>query len=79
MKDIPMDDKKVMSLFTSTTALGVTPEQINCETGALALPEFTKFVIGIVNETKPTTFAELVKISGLSHGTDVWNGSTRHC
>ena len=77
MKDIPMDDKKVMSLFTSTTALGVTPEQINCETGALALPEFTKFVIGIVNETKPTTFAELVKISGLSHGTDVWNGNAQ--
>ncbi len=77
MKDIPMDDKKVMSLFTSTEALGVTKEQILCENGALALPEFTKFVIGIVNETKPTTFGELVKISGLSHGTDVWNGNAQ--
>jgi len=77
MKDIPMDDKKVMSLFTSTEALGVTPDQILCDNGALALPEFTKFVIGIVNETKPTTFGELVKISGLSHGTDVWNGNAQ--
>ena len=72
---IAMDDKEVMSLFTSTKALGVTPEQIGCPIGCLGLPEFTKFVIGIVLETKPTTFAELVKISGLSHGTDVWNGN----
>ena len=74
---IPMDDKEVMSLFTSTKALKVTPEQINCNVGCLALPEFTKFVMGIVEETKPTTFAELVKISGLSHGTDVWNGNAQ--
>lgn len=74
---IPMDDKKVMSLFTSTKALGVTPEQIGCEVGCVGLPEFTRFVIGIVLETKPTTFAELVKISGLSHGTDVWNGNAQ--
>ena len=74
---IPMDDKEVMSLFTSTKALGVTPEQIECEVGCLGLPEFTRFVIGIVLETKPTTFAELVKISGLSHGTDVWNGNAQ--
>ena len=77
MADIPMDDKEVMSLFTSTKALNVLPEQINCENGAIGLPEFTRFVIGIVNETKPTTFAELVKISGLSHGTDVWNGNAQ--
>ena len=77
MKDIPMDDKKVMSLFTSTEALNATPEAIGCQTGALALPEFTKFVMTIVDETKPTTFAELVKISGLSHGTDVWNGNAQ--
>ncbi len=76
-EDIPMDDKEVMSLFSSPKALGVTPEQINCEVGCLGLPEFTKFVIGIVQETKPTTFAELVKISGLSHGTDVWNGNAQ--
>ena len=74
---IPMDDKEVMSLFSSTKALGVTPEQIGCEVGCVGLPEFTKFVIGIVLETKPTTFAELVKISGLSHGTDVWNGNAQ--
>ncbi len=76
-ESIPMDDKEVMSLFTSTKALGVTPEQIECEVGCLGLPEFTRFVIGIVLETKPTTFAELVKISGLSHGTDVWNGNAQ--
>ena len=75
--DIPMDDKEVMSLFTSTKALGVTPDEIECSVGCLALPEFTKFVMGIVDETKPTTFAELVKISGLSHGTDVWNGNAQ--
>ena len=74
---IPMDDKEVMSLFSSTKALGVTPEQIECEVGCVGLPEFTRFVIGIVLETKPKTFAELVKISGLSHGTDVWNGNAQ--
>ena len=74
---IPMDDKEVMSLFTSTKALNITPEQINCKVGCLGLPEFTRFVMGIVEETKPTTFAELVKISGLSHGTDVWNGNAQ--
>jgi len=74
---VPMDDKEVMSLFTSTKALGVKPSDIDCEVGCLGLPEFTHFVIGIVLETKPTTFAELVKISGLSHGTDVWNGNAQ--
>ena len=75
--DIPMDDKEVMSLFTSTKALNVTPDKIECPVGCLGLPEFTRFVIGIVLETKPTTFAELVKISGLCHGTDVWNGNAQ--
>ena len=77
MSDIPMDDKEVMSLFSSTKALNVTPEQINCRIGCIGLPEFTRFVMTIVEETKPTTFAELVKISGLSHGTDVWNGNAQ--
>ena len=75
--DIPMDDKGVMSLFESPKALGVTSDKINCNTGCLGLPEFTKFVMGIVEETRPTTFAELVKISGLSHGTDVWMGNAQ--
>ena len=71
--EIPLDDKETMSLFTSTEALGVTPEQINCPIGCLAIPEFgTKFVRQMLLDTKPTTFAELVRISGLSHGTDVW-------
>ncbi len=76
-EEIPMDDKEVMSLFSSPKALGVTEEEIECSVGCLALPEFTKFVMGIVEETHPTTFAELVKISGLSHGTDVWNGNAQ--
>ena len=76
--DVPMDDKDTMSIFSSTKVLGVTNEEIMCPTGTLGIPEFgTPFTIGMVNETKPTTFAELVKISGLSHGTDVWLGNAR--
>lgn len=72
-KTIPLDEPKVMSLFKSTEALGVTPEQIKSKTGTYAVPEFgTKFVRDMLMDTKPTTFGELVRISGLSHGTDVW-------
>lgn len=75
---VPLDDKETMGIFLSPKPLGVTSEEIMCDTGTLGIPEFgTPFTVGLVKDTKPTTFAELIKISGLSHGTDVWLGNAQ--
>lgn len=75
---VPLDDKETMSIFSSTEALGVTKEQIHSEVGSYGVPEFgTKFVRGMLVDTRPTTFEELIRISGLSHGTDVWLGNAQ--
>ncbi len=76
--EIPLDDKETMSIFNSTEALGVTPEQIHSEVGTYGIPEYgTKFARGMLLDTKPTTFDELIRLSGLSHGTDVWLGNAQ--
>ena len=76
---IPLDDKAVMSLFQDTSALGIMPDDlVNCQLGALGIPEFgTDFAMGMLIDTQPKEFSDLVRIAGLSHGTDVWLGNAQ--
>ena len=77
--EIPLDDREVIELFHGTDILGIKPEDIDgCKLGCLGIPEFgTDFVIQMVEDTKPQTLSDLIRISGLSHGTNVWLGNAQ--
>ena len=76
---IPLDDKSVMSLFKNTSALSITPDMLtNCTLGALGIPEFgTDFAMQMLIDADPQSFSHLIRIAGLSHGTDVWLGNAQ--
>ncbi len=78
-RNVPLDDAGVMSLFRSTEALHVTPDDLGgCPLGSLGIPEFgTDFAMQMLLDTKPTSFSDLVRIAGLAHGTDVWLGNAQ--
>ncbi|MDY2598061.1 MAG: PolC-type DNA polymerase III, partial [Eubacteriales bacterium] len=77
-KKIPLSDEKTMSIFKTDEALGISLKELGCDVGSLGIPEFgTNFVRGMLMDTRPTTMEELVRIAGLSHGTDVWLGNAQ--
>lgn len=77
-KDIPLDDPETMKIFRSIEPLGITLEELECDVGSIAIPEFgTNFVRKMLMDTRPTTMEELVRLAGLSHGTDVWLGNAQ--
>ena len=77
-KDIPLDDPETMKIFRTIEPLGITLEELDCDVGSIAIPEFgTSFVRKMLMDTRPTTMEELVRLAGLSHGTDVWLGNAQ--